>query len=100
MLSVEQGAESVLRFARASGTDARRCAGEVLDQLTNERMVVAYSLFDEESGARVAPRQALIGKCYNDDTGVRAFRAMRALTQALAGLPEAPLLAVPEALFY
>ncbi len=85
----------------ATGADARRrWTWRILSETALARMVVEYSL---PAGAPLPagqPASVLIGKFYADEGGRRTYAVMRRLARALSGTVPAPLLAVPEALFY
>ncbi len=98
--SAHEGAEALLEFMSSGAVPKPRWTCRVLSKTARARMVVEYALYPGSRPQAGRPNSVLIGKFYADDRGQRAYAVMRRLARALSGTVPAPLLAVPEALFY
>lgn len=94
MRSVDDAAAAVLDCLERERGVRPRWRSRLFDTPNGERLVAEFS-FD----GRAAPGEALIAKCYGDDSGAYTFRVMAALAETLRRHPTAAL-AVPEALSY
>jgi aminoglycoside phosphotransferase (APT) family kinase protein len=94
MRSVDEAAAAVLDYLERERRVRPRWRSRLLDTPNGERLVAEFS-FDGQA----TPGEALIAKCYDDDTGAHTFRVMTALAETLRRHPTAAL-AVPEALSY
>jgi aminoglycoside phosphotransferase (APT) family kinase protein len=95
--TLANGADAVLDCLRARGLPTLGCRSRVLEASGDERLVMECSFGGAETGPDVP---SFVAKCYADDTGARTFEVMRDLAAALPALPQAPTLALPEALCY
>jgi aminoglycoside phosphotransferase (APT) family kinase protein len=93
ILSMEQGAAAVMDFVERQLGVCPQLQSKLLDTPNGERLVAEFSFEGTE------PPDALIAKCYADDTGKHSFLVMTALTAALAKDPDRTL-AIPAALCY
>ncbi len=98
--SAHEGAEALLEFMTTGGAPKPRWTCRILSRTAQARMVVEYSLHSGAPPQAGRPASVLIGKFYADEGGRRTYAVMRRLARALSGTVPAPLLAVPEALFY
>lgn len=95
---IDEGARSLRCFLGIDANAGHAWKADVLDQLTDERMVIRYTLYPPSHRSRPGFNRQFVGKFYTDEAGQSTLDAMRNIASVLN--KDESVLAIPAAIYY